>query len=127
MLQQSESPLQIKGGNVMIPIYVNIQKGVEVTLQGKCFSGECSSEEVGIKTHEEEGKLFLKEPFNSTICSMDPDGLNAVNVVVGASGVHVLGNYEPEFTTARCCVTLCGTTVCCKSACVTCGSTTVCC
>ena len=111
----------------MIPVYVTIQKGFEVTLHGKSFSGECASDEVGITAREEGGKLLVDEPFNNTTCYMEPEGLNAINVVVGAAGVHVLGNYEPKFTTFRCCVTLCGTTVCCRSACVSCGSTTACC
>lgn len=111
----------------MVPIYVNVQKGYQLNIQGKCLSGDCSPDDVGVKAREENGKILLDEPFNGTTCHIEPEGLNAINVVVSAAGVHVLGNYEPEFTTLRCCVSLCGTTSCCRSACITCGSTTVCC
>ena len=110
-----------------VPVYVSIATSLTINLQGKPISGDARGEDVGISLQEEGDRAILKEPFNNTTVSMALKGLNAVNVIVNPTGVHILGNYEPTEVAHRCCVTLCGTTACCIHACVTCGSTTACC
>lgn len=110
-----------------IPVFVSIARNATVQLQDKEVRGHFMGSEIQLAVEIKNDRALLTEPFNGVLVSMAAKGLNAVNVIVDADQVHVLGNYDPDHITFRCCVSICGTTACCESACLTCNGTTVCC